>query len=309
MSWLISRALMEAYANSPSSPGLVAEYLPGNYSDGEQSAQLNVMPTQHPFWRNDKTMDFSKLSQFGPTCAVLTENHGEELLMSFLAGFHAKTSALPEKVEESRVSAQDFGPRCLGLFARFDRDSFLWRTPQRSLVEGLDVYSETWPRWGLMRNGECWELTTWGHLTEEKGSGLWQTPVADDASNRKNGKWNSRGEPKLSAQVLMPTPTVHGNYNKPGASKNSGTGLATFARMFPTATATAHKGWSKNHNRANTDDRLDYTIEREASSTGQTGRLNPTWVEWLMGWPIGWTELKLLEMDRCHSVPLQRLGC
>jgi hypothetical protein len=28
------------------------------------------------------------------------------------------------------------------------------------------------------------------------------------------------------------------------------------------------------------------------------GQLNPTWVEWLMGWPIGWTDLKPLEMDK-----------
>ena len=30
----------------------------------------------------------------------------------------------------------------------------------------------------------------------------------------------------------------------------------------------------------------------------QNGRLNPTWVEWLMGWPLGWTDLKPLEMGR-----------
>jgi hypothetical protein len=28
------------------------------------------------------------------------------------------------------------------------------------------------------------------------------------------------------------------------------------------------------------------------------GTLNPTWVEWLIGWPLGWTDLKPLEMDR-----------
>ena len=28
------------------------------------------------------------------------------------------------------------------------------------------------------------------------------------------------------------------------------------------------------------------------------GSLNPTWVEWLMGWPLGWTDLKPLEMDK-----------
>jgi DNA (cytosine-5)-methyltransferase 1 len=28
------------------------------------------------------------------------------------------------------------------------------------------------------------------------------------------------------------------------------------------------------------------------------GPLNPTWVEWLMGWPLGWTALEPLAMDR-----------
>ena len=28
------------------------------------------------------------------------------------------------------------------------------------------------------------------------------------------------------------------------------------------------------------------------------GQLNPTWAEWLLGWPIGWTDLKPLGMDK-----------
>lgn len=30
----------------------------------------------------------------------------------------------------------------------------------------------------------------------------------------------------------------------------------------------------------------------------EKGQLNPEWVAWLMGWPIGWTELARLETDR-----------
>ena len=32
--------------------------------------------------------------------------------------------------------------------------------------------------------------------------------------------------------------------------------------------------------------------ERKQMTAGNAGQLNPTWVEWLMGFPIGWTELK-----------------
>ena len=31
------------------------------------------------------------------------------------------------------------------------------------------------------------------------------------------------------------------------------------------------------------------------------GQLNPAWIEWLMGWPIGWTEQKPLETDKFQS--------
>lgn len=125
--------------------------------------------------------------------------------------------------------------------------------------------------------------------------------MADDAVDREKGKWNSRGEPKLSAQVLKwPTPRASDG-DKGGPNQRGSKGdltLPSAVHHFPTPTATQHKGWSANHNRAGTDDRLDYTIEREAANTAQPGRLNPTWVEWLMGWPSEWTDLKPLAMDK-----------
>jgi len=35
--------------------------------------------------------------------------------------------------------------------------------------------------------------------------------------------------------------------------------------------------------------------ERRAMRAGNGGKLNPTWVEWLMGFPLGWTDLEDLE--------------
>jgi hypothetical protein len=31
------------------------------------------------------------------------------------------------------------------------------------------------------------------------------------------------------------------------------------------------------------------------------GPLNPVWVEWLMGWPLGWTDLKPLATGKYHN--------
>ncbi len=345
---------------------LAEGYLPTFYSDTSQSAQSKSMSiASKSFRRGKKTVvfhGFPSLKMSRHSTAI----HGAELLTSWREGFRAKTSALPGTARGLMENAAECGTTWPASLAKFDPDTSSWKTAQLSLLGGLEEFSETWPRWGLMRNGECWERQTLVHRTSESASGLWQTPVADDAANRAAGKWNSRGEPKLSAQVMWPTPlanshtgaghgpnktwapnlqtmvamwptptrdsatertgryaqgglpltaavhhwptpTVCGNYNRKGASATSGDGLATAVtqRTYPTATATAHKGWSPNHNRAGTDDRLDYTVEREAFNPGQQTppmRLNPAWVEWLMGWPIGHTELKPLETDRCQSV-------
>jgi len=79
MSWLFSQAL-------------VAEYLEGISLDGAQSAQSSGRPTQQAYCAPDKMTAFSRLSQSGMTYKPLTATHGEALLMSYLAAFHAKTS-------------------------------------------------------------------------------------------------------------------------------------------------------------------------------------------------------------------------
>lgn len=255
MSWLFSQVLVE-------------EYSAGTSLDGEPYAQLNVMPTPHKFWRSDKTIESCDLSRFGLTCRLLMDTHGEELLMSYLAASHARTSAEREKELVSMVLVADFGQKCAGLLAKYDHYSSTWKTAQFSLLAGSDVFSETWPRWGSMRNGESFLRPIPALPICESVSGFWQTPVADDAIERKAGKWNSRGEPKLSAQVkLCPTPTAMNFTGGAAMCKWGGAGArAKMKTMF-------------------TPEEIN-------------GQLNPQWVEWLMGWPIGWTDLRPLAMDR-----------
>ena len=42
---------------------------------------------------------------------------------------------------------------------------------------------------------------------------------------------------------------------------------------------------------------------------GINGRLNPEWVEWLMGWPIGWTDCNALETAKFHEWQQQHGAC
>jgi hypothetical protein len=176
MSWLFSQAL-------------VAEYSAATCSDGAPSAQLNVMPTAQPFWHRDKTMEPSRLSRFGPTCELLTEDRGEAVLTWFLAGFPAKTSVSPGAATASTASGPDSGWSRPASFAKWDPASCTWRTRQCSLIEDSTEFSGTWPAWGSMLDGECSELTPLARRSTESESGYWQTPTTRDGKGQ-SGKGN-----------------------------------------------------------------------------------------------------------------------
>ncbi len=257
MSFIYSQALAEAS-------------LPASYLDTEQSAQSSGSPTPKPCLWHDKTMGHSRLSRFGMTCRPLTESHGAELLTSWRAGFHAKTSALPETAQELTESAAGCGRTWPGSLAKYDPDTSSWKTAQHSLLKGLDEFSETWPRWGLMRVGECWELPISERPIKESASGLWPTPVASDTSSRTK-PYAQGGTPLSLAVKTWPTPQASDN-------RNRGT------RSTPAIARRIEAG------------------KQVMLSMCMDGPLNPAWVEWLMGWPIGHTDLKPLETDRCQSV-------
>jgi hypothetical protein len=165
MSWLYSRALVEAFSA-------------GTCSGGGQSAPSSETPTPQAYLSPDKMTDFCRPSRFGMTFAPLTADLGEALLTWFLAGFHAKTLARQELGPESQEIALGCGEKWLASLAKFDPDSRSWRTRQLSLLGGSALFSETWPRWGMMRDGECWALATPALIMPAKESGFWHpTPL------------------------------------------------------------------------------------------------------------------------------------
>jgi hypothetical protein len=152
--------------------------------------------------------------------------------------------------------------------------------------------------------GLLWELPMLEPITKGTGCGLWRTPQAQEGmrgtydSKEKMDAHLQRGHQlSLSNQVkhphLWPTPTVCGNYNRKGASKTSGDGLATAVLKWPTPTA----HMAKETNAPSEHLRNTPTLTAQAG-----GSLNPTWVEWLMGWPLGWTDLKPSATDKSPCV-------
>ncbi len=289
MSWMISRALMDAYENSRFSQALVAEYSEATCSAGEPSAQSSGSPTQLAYLPPDKMTEFSRLSRFGMTFKPLTDAHGEDLLTSYLAAFRVRTSAPPAAEKESKASAAECGNTWPESSVKYDPVTSSWKTARCLWDEDLPWSSVTLPTWGMTRNGFVFRHPTAERPISVTAAGLWPKPNSCKASEDLNLQCSGDGR-----------------------AKPNKLGWAVAQRTWPTATATASKGWSKNHNRANSDDRLDYTVEREYFQPGQQTppmRLNPTWVEWLMAWPQEWTDLKPLAMDKFREWQRQHSPC
>jgi DNA (cytosine-5)-methyltransferase 1 len=234
--------------------------------------------------------------------------------LSFPADFLVRIFQAREKAQELAVRGADFGKSTRVSFARYDRDSFSWRIPHCLFPGDWGLYSQTWPRWGIMVHGECFQLPPWalgiGEIVSGDYSGggghevmSWPTPMKHDMRGVSRGQ-RARDELQCAVEIgrtksraTYPTPTVCGNNND---ITGYGMGLATFIKviegvecrqMFPTPRALSLCGGTGAFEKIQANENLTEGEKKALSSTG--GRLNPDWVEWLMGWPVGWTDIEL----------------
>jgi hypothetical protein len=266
MSWLFSRALVEAFSED-------------TCSDGAPSALSSGSPTPQAYLPPDRMTAFSRPSRFGMTFSPLTADRGEELLTSYLAAFPAWTSAWQVREQASTEPAAGCGDTWRGSLARFDPDTSSWRTAQRCLLEDSRESLVTWPRSGMTADGQCWELPTLEHRTSGTGSGcapngetFWHTPNT-----------NGLDGDGLATAVAMSLTTICLDATDAPIAK---------AQTFPTPCTSDWKGSSK------PGQRRGQLTDPDAGAIPAGGSLNPTWVEWLMGWPLGWTDLKPLATDK-----------
>ena len=179
-----------------------------------------------------------------------------------------------------------YGRKCSELSESLRRVGSSVRMYLESCELPLPTLYRTWSVKAMTSQCLILKLRLSERRTDESELRLWQTPVAEDAANRAF-RVNSRGEPKLSGQVkLFPTMRSHevgdyqysrGDHLKPILT------LTGYAKLFPTPRC----GGSRGNSPAGAKH-----VDLAGAGGGQ---LNPTWVEWLMGFPIGWTDLNASE--------------
>lgn len=185
----------------------------------------------------------------------------------------ANPSALQENVRElltAVISGRSSGVSLAkrdpdGSWLKMYQDSF------QSMMDGsLEKWSMTWPKWGTLLDGVVTGLSMSEPCTEETESLLWLTPSCvtieggEDRVQKRTEYRESIGRHYvpgcLAEQVKWPTPNAN----------HADTASVEGAR---------------------------YSGKTRPEGIYQGGgSLNPMWVEWLMGFPNGWTDLNVSEM-------------
>lgn len=156
------------------------ESLAESFSDIRQFAPLNGIKTQEKNYCNDRKMEPCQDSQFGMMSVHLTENRGKESQTLYVVDSHAKTSARQDTEKGSKEKEVDCGQKWQGSLAKWSQDLFSWRTHQLSLITDSEQFSENYPRWGIMQDGEFWELTIQDYHTTAIDAGLLPTVVKNE---------------------------------------------------------------------------------------------------------------------------------
>jgi hypothetical protein len=210
----------------------------------------------------------------------------------FAADSPAKTSARRERKPAWLVNDRGSFTNCLGSFVWWNPATSSWRTWQQSLLTGWETFWDPWPRQGMTRNGRAYQQQLWEPAINEIAGGALPTPKASDGER---GRDKARARPDTKSRELatrlrdlLPTPRansamtceLHGQANKPNPNLET-----VMGQMLLTPTANDWKGRTNWEARGrNGPQRLPDLIP-----TGAATYLNPSFVEEMMGFPVGWT--------------------
>lgn len=164
----------------------------------------------------------------------------------------------------------------VGSLARTCLESSTWRSTKCVL---------TWKVSATPSGRSVYRLVPSMRRTSGNGSGLWPTVTAATGGDgqRPDGFRRLLWPEVQRREQLWPTP--HANCRTgAGHAAQGGKNIQTVVAMFPTPNARDHKDSGPN---------VDYEkLAKKSKLAGAAGgSLNPNWVEALMGYPVGWTDI------------------
>jgi hypothetical protein len=220
--------------------------------------------------------------------------------ISSMAASLARTSVLQDMVRVWLESAVGFSSKSSAWCENLPRRlSSLKTCPQLGPVEANE-WSKDWPASGMTVGGRLYPLPKLAHpISVKDGSSLLPTPAASSYGTNRGGAAGRTGKvrPSLATMAkngMWPTPRAQ---DGPKGGPSQRDTLPAAVSAWPTPTARDWKSGS--HGTQGNSRPLSEKVG---------GQLNPTWVEWLMGYPTGWTVLEDWATQWFRPKPKKRLS-
>ena len=263
--------------------------------------------------------------------------------MSLLGDSHVNHSQLQEK-EKEQMTIDTSGMKLLESSENVNQSGSLAKMLKVLLTSKTAWYSDrcklTWKKKVSKSNVLLYQLQASVLGIKEKEFGLWATPNTMDTLPPRSkeavirqmttARKGSTKPSNLREQVhtetmkmygwMYPTPTQDSASERTKKYKQGGTPLPMAVKMFPTPSASCQmdvvappetvqqnsKGWSVTRVGTGTKfgAKLNDVVNKINKKPG--GKLNPNFVEFLMGYPMNWTKIeptesKVLETQSVHK--------
>ena len=220
-----------------------------------------------------------------------------EQLTLFPEGFPASLSLLPGSAKAMEMTVTS-GLRCseslenlnpLGSLVKMCLESSIWHSTRCYL---------TWQTKATPHNRLLFRLAVSMPHIEGIESQLWPTPVHGHVTGGTGAmaimkKFLQQG--KITQEEYRSFVAGNGGKTNPQLLEWLMGYQQAFTQLLPTPRASDYKGSPLNRYVGGVHYRHQLDELVEVTPLGKIGQMNPEWVEWLMGYPIGWTELSPLE--------------
>lgn len=260
----------------------------------ELSVTSSGKPLLRPYsWRGWKTRPWIKLLS-GTISRPSMAERGVASWISSLRDSRVSRSASQGSDEASKTS-DGSGPTSSESSGTWVQGSFFSRTCRDSCITDCESCGVTFGAWVSQFGQASSRRQKSGRHTGDRGSSSWPTATASSGTagySTESGRHS--GTTLTDAIRLYPTPAAQTyGTNQGGAAGRVGPArpsLETWARTYPTpAASNADRGPSGDVE----EGRYRHGRRLQDQAYGH-GVLNPRFVEWLMGLPIGWTSFEPL---------------